>query len=77
MPSKSLDPRQPKSKLPETYLYEKVFTDGQFLAGGVLRLPVGGNKAIRPSKDNTYVSFLVFNHPTSTAADYCDARSVL
>jgi hypothetical protein len=37
-------------------LYQKVFVEDPFFASGILRIPVGGKKAIKPAKDNTYVS---------------------
>lgn len=38
-----------------TFSYQKVFSDDDFIASGVLALPVGGEKPMKGTKDNTYV----------------------
>lgn len=47
-----LNPKQP---LNASYAFQKVFSDGEFVAGGVLEIPVGGKKPSKPARDNTYV----------------------
>jgi centromere protein C len=39
----------------DSFLYQKVFSDEDFLAAGVLALPVNGEKPMKGTKDNTYV----------------------
>ncbi|WVF65985.1 hypothetical protein IAT40_000723 [Kwoniella sp. CBS 6097] len=51
-----LEPR-PVSK--GAYQYQKVFGEGQFMAAGVVYIPVGSSKATKPSKDNAYVFHVI------------------
>lgn len=47
-----VDPKTPEGA---SYSFQKIFMDGDFIAGGVLNLPVGGKKPNKGAKDNTYV----------------------
>lgn len=38
------------------YKFQRVFTDGEFLGAGLLIIPPGEKKPLKPAKDNTYVS---------------------
>ncbi|KAG8893830.1 hypothetical protein FRB99_001679, partial [Tulasnella sp. 403] len=51
-----LDPKTPPG---QEYSFEKVFTDAEFIAGGVLNLPKGARKPPKPSKDNTYIFYCI------------------
>ncbi|KAG8896295.1 hypothetical protein FRC01_011902 [Tulasnella sp. 417] len=51
-----LNPKQP---LNASYAFQKVFTDGEFVAGGVLEIPVGGKKPSKPARDNTYLFYCI------------------
>jgi centromere protein C len=46
----------------DSFSYQKVFNDGEFLAAGVLDIPAGGSKPSRSTRDNTYVSLVVFSY---------------
>lgn len=37
------------------YKFQRVFTDGEFLGAGLLIIPPGEKKPLKPAKDNTYV----------------------
>lgn len=41
------------------YAFQKVFTDGEFVAGGVLEIPPGGRKPSKPARDNTYIFYCI------------------
>ncbi len=47
---------EPKDVRGAEFKYQKVFGEDQFIAGGVLYLPIGGSKPPKYSKDNSYVS---------------------
>ncbi|KAG9044550.1 hypothetical protein FS837_007955 [Tulasnella sp. UAMH 9824] len=51
-----LNPKQP---LNASYAFQKVFSDGEFVAGGVLEIPVGGKKPSKPARDNTYLFYCI------------------
>ena len=55
--SATIDP-QPSDK--SSYRFQKIFTDGDFMAGGMLEIPVGDKKPLKPARDNSYVRFLCF-----------------
>jgi centromere protein C len=44
-----------KSAENDSFSFQKVFNDGEFLAAGILEIPAGGAKPSRSTKDNTYV----------------------
>lgn len=46
-----LDPKATK----HGYRFQRVFTDGEFLGAGLLVIPPGEKKPLKPAKDNTYV----------------------
>ncbi|KAG8791377.1 hypothetical protein FRC12_009320 [Ceratobasidium sp. 428] len=39
--------------------FQKIFGDSDFFAAGVMKIPVGGRKPNKPSKENTYVFYCV------------------
>ena len=39
----------------QTFRFQKIFTEGEFMAGGVLEIPVNEKKPLKPARDNTYV----------------------
>lgn len=39
------------------FAFQKMFGDDDFIASGIITFPVGGKKAMKSTKDNTYVSF--------------------
>jgi centromere protein C len=43
-------------KVNSTFRFQKIFTDGDFMAGGILEIPVNEKKPLKPARDNTYVS---------------------
>jgi hypothetical protein len=47
---------EPKMVQGSKFKYQKVFGEGQFIAAGVVYIPVGGNKPGKFSRDNSYVS---------------------
>lgn len=49
-----LDPKATK----HGYRFQRVFTDGEFMGAGLLIIPPGEKKPLKPAKDNTYVSKL-------------------
>lgn len=46
----------PKPVAGSDFKYQKVFGEDQFIASGVVFIPVGGSKPSKQSKDNSYVS---------------------
>ena len=48
-----LDPKPTKN---HAYKFQRIFTDGAFMAGGMLVIPSGEMKPLKPARDNTYVS---------------------
>ena len=44
----------------QPYKFQKVFTDGDFMAGGILEIPVNAKKPLKPARDNTYVRLFDF-----------------
>jgi hypothetical protein len=49
--STMLDPKSTR----HGYKFQRIFTDGEFMGGGVLIIPPGEKKPLKPAKDNTYV----------------------
>ncbi|WVQ92233.1 hypothetical protein IAS59_006042 [Cryptococcus gattii] len=41
------------------FKYQKVFGEGHFMAAGIVYIPVGQIKNTKPSKDNTYVFYVI------------------
>ncbi|KAE8540611.1 hypothetical protein D1P53_002974 [Cryptococcus gattii VGV] len=41
------------------FKYQKVFGEGHFMAAGIVYIPVGQMKNTKPSKDNTYVFYVI------------------
>ncbi|WVQ93620.1 hypothetical protein IAU59_000696 [Kwoniella sp. CBS 9459] len=50
---------EPRAVSKGAYQYQKVFGEGQFMAAGVVYIPIGSSKATKPSKDNAYVFFVI------------------
>ncbi|WFD01002.1 mitotic fidelity of chromosome transmission- protein [Malassezia yamatoensis] len=50
----------PQPAFNRQFLYEKVFSLGEFMAAGLLIIPQGGEKQAKSSKDNNYM-FVVFD----------------
>jgi centromere protein C len=42
------------------FSFQKIFGDSDFFAAGVMKIPVGGRKPNKPSKENTFVSACPF-----------------
>ncbi|WVQ62444.1 uncharacterized protein L199_000584 [Kwoniella botswanensis] len=49
----------PESKANQNFSYQKVFGEGDFMAAGVVMIPVGKSKTTKPSKDNAYVFYVI------------------
>jgi len=47
----------PKQTFNNQYLFQKIYQELDYLAGGILVIPVGGQKQTKPAKDNSYVRF--------------------
>lgn len=45
----------PKPTFDGKFSYQKIYQELDYLAGGVLNIPPGGEKGLKPSKDNSYV----------------------
>jgi hypothetical protein len=41
------------------FQYQKIFAESQFLAGGIIYIPMGSKKPAKSSKDNAYVSVVL------------------
>jgi len=52
----------PKATFNNQYLFQKIYQELDYLAGGILVIPVGGQKATKPAKDNSYVRFSCLSH---------------
>lgn len=50
---------EPKRPMNADYAFQKVFMDGDFVAGGILEIPVGGAKPSKPARDNTYIFYCI------------------
>lgn len=46
----------PKLTLDGKFAYQKIYQELDYLASGVLTIPPGGEKGLKSSKDNSYVS---------------------
>ncbi|KPV75852.1 uncharacterized protein RHOBADRAFT_14144, partial [Rhodotorula graminis WP1] len=53
---KMMDPRPTFDK---KFSYQKIYQELDYLAGGILTIPPNGEKALKPSKDNSYVRRLL------------------
>jgi hypothetical protein len=40
---------------PNSFQFQRVVKDSDFIAGGIMHIPVGGGKPLKPAKDNFYV----------------------
>ena len=49
------DSIRPRQAFNQSFSYEKLFGVGEFMAAGILVIPVDGDKPTKPSKDNSYV----------------------
>lgn len=46
----------PKKTFDGKFSYQKIYQELDYLAGGILTLPPDGEKSLKSSKDNSYVS---------------------
>ena len=44
------------------FAYQKIFMDGDFIASGIMTLPVDGKKPLKSTRDNTYVCDTFHSH---------------
>ncbi|WWC66750.1 uncharacterized protein I206_100655 [Kwoniella pini CBS 10737] len=59
-PKSMLKPKDQKTKdESQTFRYQKIFGEGNFMAAGVVHIGVGKSKAPKPSKDNAYVFYVI------------------
>lgn len=49
---KMIDPRPTHDN---SFMFQKIYTELDYFAGGILQIPVGGEKPQKPAKDNSYV----------------------
>jgi len=61
-----LDPKPTKN---HAYRFQRIFTDGEFMAGGVLVIPPNEAKPLKPARDNTYVSDIQGNRVQAAPAN--------
>ncbi|GAA5821027.1 hypothetical protein JCM10212_006726, partial [Sporobolomyces blumeae] len=54
--SKMIDP---KATFNNQYQFQKIYQELDYLAGGVLVIPVGGQKSTKPAKDNSYIFYCI------------------
>ena len=47
-----MDPKPTKN---HGYKFQRIFTDGDFMAAGILVIPANESKPLKPARDNTYV----------------------
>lgn len=60
----------PKPTFDKKFSYQKIYQELDYLAGGILTIPPNGEKALKPSKDNSYVRpSLSLSCTSSTRAD--------
>ncbi|PWO01196.1 hypothetical protein FA09DRAFT_5500 [Tilletiopsis washingtonensis] len=50
---------RPRTAFNNSFAFEKVFGVDEFMAAGVLDIPVGGSKPTKPTKDNNYVFVVI------------------
>ncbi|GAA5938232.1 hypothetical protein JCM3775_002922 [Rhodotorula graminis] len=53
---KMMDPRPTFDK---KFSYQKIYQELDYLAGGILTIPPNGEKALKPSKDNSYIFYCI------------------
>ncbi|GAA5920243.1 hypothetical protein JCM1841_000439 [Sporobolomyces salmonicolor] len=49
----------PKATYNNQYQFQKIYQELDYLAGGVLVIPPGGQKSTKPAKDNSYIFFCI------------------
>ncbi|GAA5968190.1 hypothetical protein JCM11641_003763 [Rhodosporidiobolus odoratus] len=54
--SKMMDP---KPTFDGQFAFQKIYQELDYLAGGIMVIPPGGQKAIKPAKDNSYVFYCI------------------
>lgn len=62
----------PRPTYNNKFMFQKIFTELDYLAGGILQIPAGAEKPSKPAKDNSYVSYalvLSFTPTLSTRTD--------
>jgi centromere protein C len=47
-----MDPKPTKN---HAYKFQRIFTDADFMAAGILVIPANEAKPLKPARDNTYV----------------------
>lgn len=45
----------PRPTYNNKFAFQKIFTELDYLAGGILQIPAGAEKPTKPAKDNSYV----------------------
>ncbi|KZO90505.1 hypothetical protein CALVIDRAFT_590752 [Calocera viscosa TUFC12733] len=50
---------EPREAANARFKFQKIFGDGEFLAAGMLSVPVGETKPAKSSKDNSYVFYVI------------------
>lgn len=48
----------PRPTYNNKFMFQKIFTELDYLAGGILQIPAGAEKPSKPAKDNSYVRLL-------------------
>lgn len=61
----------PKPTHNNRFAFQKIFTELDYLAGGILVIPAGAEKPTKPAKDNSYVSWSV----PSVSVSVTDSRA--
>ncbi|GAA5845668.1 hypothetical protein JCM9279_006066 [Rhodotorula babjevae] len=49
----------PKPTFDKKFSYQKIYQELDYLAGGILTIPPNGEKALKPSKDNSYIFYCI------------------
>lgn len=50
----------PRPTMDNQFMFQKIYSELDYLAGGILMIPAGTEKPSKPAKDNSYVSPLWF-----------------
>jgi centromere protein C len=45
----------PRPTYNNKFMFQKIYTELDYLAGGILQIPAGAEKPTKPAKDNSYV----------------------
>ncbi|GEM09638.1 centromere protein C [Rhodotorula toruloides] len=49
----------PKPTFDGKFSYQKIYQELDYLAGGILNIPPGGEKGLKPSRDNSYIFYVI------------------